>query len=103
MIKIQLDASALRELIGGDSEIELELRNGVVQNFARKYLKIVDLNPQYASTLLHEMATDVVKESFAMDKVENYVKSVLRHGIEKLVCSKVNKKLKMISEQIDKS
>jgi hypothetical protein len=40
-MKVILDAKALERLIGGDSEIEVELRNGVVQEFTRRHLKAV--------------------------------------------------------------
>lgn len=37
--KISLDATALKAAIGGDSEVELELRNAIVQEFTKKHLK----------------------------------------------------------------
>jgi hypothetical protein len=40
-IKLQINSlDALERLIGGDNEVELELRNWVVQAFAKKHLKI---------------------------------------------------------------
>jgi len=39
MIKLQLDKDALERLIGGDSQVEMDLRSGIVQNFAKRYLK----------------------------------------------------------------
>lgn len=39
-IKIQLNSlEALERLIGGDSELEFELRNKIVQDFSRRHLK----------------------------------------------------------------
>jgi hypothetical protein len=39
-IKIQINSlDALERLIGGDSELEIEIRNSVVQNFTKKHLK----------------------------------------------------------------
>ena len=41
-IKIQINSlAALERLIGGDSELEIELRQSVVEAFARKHLKVV--------------------------------------------------------------
>ena len=38
--KIQINSlAALERLIGGDSEVELEIRNNIVQEFAKKHLK----------------------------------------------------------------
>jgi len=40
--KIQLNSlSALERLIGGDTELEVEIRNSVVQEFAKKHLKCI--------------------------------------------------------------
>ena len=49
--KIQLDHSALKSIIGGDSAIELELRNAVVQEFAKKHLKAVANGDEMKKTL----------------------------------------------------
>jgi hypothetical protein len=39
-IKIQLNSlDSLERLIGGDSEIELSIRNNIVQEFTKKHLK----------------------------------------------------------------
>ena len=38
-MKIILDLPALERLIGNDTEIEVELRNSIVQAFAKKHLK----------------------------------------------------------------
>jgi len=38
--KIQINSlAALERLIGGDTEVELEIRNNIVQEFAKKHLK----------------------------------------------------------------
>ncbi len=38
-MKIGLDLKALEGLIGGDSEMEVQLRNNIVAEFSKKYLK----------------------------------------------------------------
>ena len=38
-LRLQLDVSALERLIGGDTELEIEIRQGIVQTFATKHLK----------------------------------------------------------------
>lgn len=38
-MKLSISVEALNRLIGGDSEIELQLRQQVVENFAKKHLK----------------------------------------------------------------
>lgn len=42
---------ALERLIGGDSEVEIEIRNSVIQNFAEKHLKPLANSPAITSTL----------------------------------------------------
>lgn len=56
MIKLQLDKDALERLIGRDSQVEIDLRSGIVQNFAKKYLKAV------AQSELMCKAQDYVRE-----------------------------------------
>lgn len=46
--KIQINSKeALERLIGNDSELEVELRNSIVQEFSKKYLKSVVLEPKF--------------------------------------------------------
>lgn len=40
-IKLDLDIPALERLIGGDSEVEVNLRRGIVEEFARRHLSSV--------------------------------------------------------------
>lgn len=57
MTKIQINSlEALERLIGGDSELEFEIRNNVAQDFAKKHLKAVALNEvvQLAKKRNHE-------------------------------------------------
>lgn len=42
---------ALERLIGGDSEIEIDIRNSVVQRFAEKHLKPLANGPEMSNTL----------------------------------------------------
>lgn len=41
MVKLHLDLPALERLIGGDTEIEIAVREGIVQSFAKRHLKAV--------------------------------------------------------------
>jgi hypothetical protein len=46
-MKIQINnLEALERLIGGDTELEIEVRNSVVQDFAKKHLKCIAESPQ---------------------------------------------------------
>lgn len=41
MIKLHLDLPALERLIAGDNDVEIAIREGVVQSFAKRHLKAV--------------------------------------------------------------
>jgi len=41
MIKVSFDREALERLIGGDTEAEVQLKEGIVQAFAKRHLKAV--------------------------------------------------------------
>jgi predicted DNA-binding protein len=57
-MKIQLNSlEALERLIGGDSELEIEVRNNVVQDFAKKHLKGI------AATIVGPMFRDIHERS----------------------------------------
>jgi hypothetical protein len=51
---------ALERLIGGDSEVEIEIRNSVVQNFAEKHLKPLANSASITSTL-SDIKKDILK------------------------------------------
>jgi len=46
-MKITLDVKALEKLVAGNSEVEVELRNCVVQEFAKRHLKAVANDPVF--------------------------------------------------------
>jgi 23S rRNA maturation mini-RNase III len=65
-VKIQINSlEALERLIGGDSELEIEIRNSVVQKFAQKHLR--GIADQYVQS-----TTEVVKA-----QVDNYLEKNL--------------------------
>lgn len=69
-IKIQINSlEALERLIGGDSQVEIDIRQSIVQEFAKKHLKAVASNEiiKRAETAL----IDVVCSEF-MTKVNSY-------------------------------
>lgn len=60
-LKISLNGPALERLIGGDTEVELELRQQIVENFARKYLKEL-VNHQALQPIGQEILKEIKKE-----------------------------------------
>lgn len=49
-LKLTLTSQALERLIGGDTEIEAELRQGIASEFAKRYLK-----KSFVDAVVHEM------------------------------------------------
>ena len=61
---------ALERLIGGDTEVEIEIRNSVVQNFADKHLKDLANTPEISGTL-SQIKEEIYKQ--ARNKIENEI------------------------------
>jgi hypothetical protein len=53
-MKLQLDGDAVERLIGGNTEVEIELRKWVVQEFTKKYLKAVVSDKEFTKFLNEE-------------------------------------------------
>lgn len=67
-IKIQINSlEALERLIGGDSEVEIDLRNSVVQDFAKKHLKVL-ATAQLIQTTGKAVADEFTKDFFELEK-----------------------------------
>lgn len=78
-IKIQINSlEALERLIGGDSELEIELRNSVVQDFANKHLKALAL--VYNENHFKALTDSVYKEMKAKFHEEYGLKVVTEKG-----------------------
>lgn len=63
-MKIQINSlEALERLIGGDNQLEIDIRNSVVQKFANKHLKAV-ANGLIERGLVKAAETEIKKEAF---------------------------------------
>lgn len=63
-VKIQINSlEALERLIGGNSEMEIELRKAIVLDFAKRHLKplVADLTAQYSSVIRKAVQEEVDK------------------------------------------
>lgn len=58
--KLQLDAPALERLLGGNTKLELELRQTVVEEFARKHIKALVADQHFESSC--QTAAESVKQ-----------------------------------------
>lgn len=107
-IKIQINSlEALERLIGGDSEIEIQIRNSIVHEFTNKHLKSLATTKIMMDTE-QAIKNDIEKQFF--DVVENgwktelHIKDKILKNIEDELHIEGNKILRQIvSEQIAKN
>jgi Glu-tRNA(Gln) amidotransferase subunit E-like FAD-binding protein len=99
-VKIQINSlEALERLIGGDSELEIELRNSIIQSFTNKHLKGI------ANTILDKgFAKDFekeLKENFFSAKENGIFSMRLQNKYKELVDKEVTNGISvMIRESI---
>ena len=84
-MKIQLNSlEALERLIGGDTEVEFEIRNSIVQEFTKKYLKGL-VNETIANDVIKEAVrqarNEIAEKLFTTSKINFYSKTVLKKEI----------------------
>lgn len=64
-MKLSLNREALERLLGGDTQLEVELRHQVVEEFSKRHLKDVVDSTAYAKVLneVQKVITDEIKKS----------------------------------------
>lgn len=94
-MKISINSlEALERLIGGDNELEIEIRNSVVQNFSNKYLKGI------ANTFVEKGIKDTIRHIISKKGVTEKVKSgwgtseVLTGTAKELINKSIDSKIK---------
>lgn len=96
--KIQINSlEALERLIGGDSEFEIEIRNSVVQEFAKKHIKCLAQNFSFRdSSIITKLIQDEVKNCIGEEHYFNntiklnqkyivYIQQVIEQKIKDIV------------------
>ena len=124
MIKIQLDAKALDRLIGGDSEVEVELRNAVVQEFGKKRLKDVSntlqgffdaqvrliresIEKEMTETLFDPMQGSTwgsmryVFKKKIKAQLSDEIEALMDRELRKLILEKVNERFDALNKHVD--
>ncbi len=107
--KIQINSlEALERLIGNDNELEMEIRNSIVQEFTKKHLKVIanenvnrhisDFNrgiQDYARDLLGKYVNDPQaswrRTYIINNEVEQTIKAVSRNEAAKLINAEILK------------
>ena len=89
-IKLQLDSSALERLIGGDSEIEVELRSNVVQAFAKRHLKGV-IEERYLDELKKEICDYFWEYNSKIYELKPEIKQKIADEVKKAIREEIKK------------
>ena len=69
MIKLQFGVEELKRLIGGDTQVEIDLRQAIVEEFSRKYIKSLVASDNFCSKC-GEAARNVKQEINSLLEVE---------------------------------
>jgi hypothetical protein len=94
-MKITLDVKALEALIAGNSEAEVELRNCVVQEFAKRHFKAVANDPIFKGMIENQLLSirmnieEEMKTIFVDLRKDGYGK-VTRESFKKEVINKIH-------------
>lgn len=79
--KIQINSlAALERLIGGDTELEIEIRNNIVQEFTKKHLKQI-ATASVINQAIHSIEEDLIREFFETVKDGYRNKTVLKKDV----------------------
>ena len=89
-IKLQLDSSALERLIGGDSEVEVEIRNSIAQAFAKRHLKGV-IEERYLDELKKEICDYFWGFNSNRYELKPEVKQMIANEVKKVIGEEIKK------------
>lgn len=108
VVRVSLSLPALERLIGGDAELEVNLRHQIVENFSKAHLQDVvkseafkrvlqDLYSVTEQEIRKEIGQVVNRQWNPSSQIAQRIKSVLEHEANRLVSELVTQK---INEQI---
>jgi N12 class adenine-specific DNA methylase len=105
-IKIQINsAEALERLIGGDTELEIEIRNSIVQNFTRKHLKSL-VNHDIMLNVRKAVSEEIKEQFFDELKVGNWGKTITTfkkedfEDLKKFLRAEANRELRTLVKKV---
>ena len=100
--KIQINnLEALERLIGGDSETEIEIRNAIVQEFAKKHLKGI-ATEEYVK-LSEEAIKQAIKDEYFIETKSKSAWSNTVLSFNPKILSKIKEELKLVvKEKVEK-
>lgn len=109
ILRLVLTRPALDRLIGGDSELEVELRHAAIKEVLSKHVQtiIYDDTIQNIERLIKDRVAEYVRELVGGRKTGDYYKIILNQAVEDKVKEVVNKTAtacvdKLIADKIEK-
>lgn len=91
-MKIQINSlQALERLIGGDNEIEIEIRNSVVQDFASKHLKSVADSDGFKKRI-NDISDGIIREAIQ--------KNVITAGLNNRIVNALNESVATVEREV---
>ncbi len=97
-MKIQINSlTALERLIGGDAQIEIEVRQSVAENFAKKYLKTL-ANDKIIEASSRTFAKAVGEEFFSSNHGGTYLKPAHYEAIRTVVQLEMSKHAQVLTQ-----
>jgi len=113
-MKIQINnLAALERLIGGDSELEMEIRRSVAEDFSKKYLKslVTEYTDKGLTARVRELViervryTDYLSEEYReliKEQVDKKVKQLIQERVQAFV-DKERELRRMVEVQVEES
>lgn len=92
---------ALERLIGGDSKVEIEIRNSIVERFTKKYLKgLVENKINYIDKRINK---EIQKNIGIVDKYDFKLNPSIEQKLNEKIEESINKAVGLVYRKIDDS
>lgn len=101
-MRLELNLPALERLIGGDTELELDLRKQIVQEFAKRHLKEVAKTATYeaAMEVAKRYVNEAAKETFGIeDLATNHLWPTVGYRLKSMIESLVKEMAQKVVDE----
>jgi hypothetical protein len=102
-MRMELNLPALERLIGGDTEIELQLRKQIVQEFAKRHLKEVAETASYEAALeaAKQYINEAAKETFGVENLAtNHLWPTVGYRLKSMIQSLVKETAQKVVDEV---
>lgn len=108
-MKLQLDWQCLERMIGGDTEAEIEVKKGIVHEFAKRHLREIAETETYQKAVeeIRQQINKIVKEEYGVDRltemgvwpqVESRFRSIIADIVKKTAQETVDAQIQGVVE-----